>query len=165
MPAAFFPPPPPARACLYPTPRCSLEGNVEALGARKRGRRAPRKVSGPLPPALLTNAFANPLEVCAAGEIIMIPSRPLLQRTSLCCAKMPVSVLDDGGEVMAIAPLLSRVGSPRRLLGANIAPLVAEKRRPRRRWKYGAAGAVKRGRSEAMRHAVVLRPSLVVPLG
>ena len=24
-----------------------------------------------MPPALLTNAFANPLEVCAAGAIIM----------------------------------------------------------------------------------------------
>src|SRR5215212_5606807 len=54
---------------------------------------------------------------------------------------------------------LIRVGSPRRLLGANIAPLVAEKRRPRRRWKYGPAGAVKRGRSKAMRHAVVLQPA------
>jgi len=66
----------------------------------------------------LTNAFANPLKVCAAGTIIMTPSRPLLQHTSLCCAKMPVSVLDDGGEVMAIA-LFVRVGSPRRLLGAT----------------------------------------------
>jgi len=62
-----------------------------------------KKESGPLPPALLTNAFANSLEVCAAGAIIMIPSHPLLQRTSLCCAKMPVSILGDGGEVMAIA--------------------------------------------------------------
>ena len=25
------------------------------------------RFSGPLPPALLTNAFANPLEVCATG--------------------------------------------------------------------------------------------------
>jgi hypothetical protein len=53
--------------------------------------------------------------------------------------------MDDGGEVvMAIA--IGCIGSPRRLLGANLAPLVQEKRRPRRRWKYGAAGAVKRGR-------------------
>jgi hypothetical protein len=79
------------------------------------------KSSGPLPPALLTNAFANPLEVCAAGAIIMTPSHLLLQRTSLCCAKMPVSVLDDGGEAMAIA--IGDAGSPRRLLGANLAPL------------------------------------------
>jgi len=62
-----------------------------------------KKEFGPLPPALLTNAFANPLEVCAAGAIIMIPSRLLLQRKSLCCAKMPGSCLDDGGEGMAIA--------------------------------------------------------------
>src|SRR5215216_3189514 len=33
----------------------------------------------------------------------MIPSRLLLQRKSLCCAKMPGSCLDDGGEGMAIA--------------------------------------------------------------
>src|SRR5215213_10958459 len=74
------------------------------LWAPPRPRRRSRvwiwrdKSSGPLPPALLTNAFANPLEVCAAGAIIMTPSHLLLQRTSLCCAKMPVSVLDDGGE-------------------------------------------------------------------
>ena len=65
-----------------------------------------------MPPALLTNDFANPLEVCAAGAIIMTPSRPLLQRTSLCCAKMPVSVLDDGGEVMAIARWSRRFSPP-----------------------------------------------------
>ncbi len=86
------------------------------------------KGTGPLPPALLTNAFANPLEVCAAGAISMTHSRPLLQRTSLCCAKMPGSCLDDGGEVMAIA--IGCIGSPRRLLGANLAPLVQEKREP-----------------------------------
>src|SRR5215216_369252 len=103
--------------------RCSPRGNVEVLGARRRGRRAPRKVSGPLPPALLTNAFASPLEVCAAGATIMTPSHLLLQRTSLCCAKMPASVLDDGGEVMAIAHWCT--GSPRRLLGANLALLSA----------------------------------------
>src|SRR5215216_1631006 len=38
-------------------------------------------------------------------------------------------------------------------------PLVQEKRRPRRRWKYGAAGVAKRGRSTAIRHEDVLRPS------
>ena len=65
-----------------------------------------------LPPALLTNAFANPLKVCAAGVIIMTPIRPLLQRTSLCCAKMRMSVLDDGGEVMAIAIGVYRVSPP-----------------------------------------------------
>src|SRR5215213_5585206 len=48
------------------------------------------KSSGPLPPALLTNAFANPLEVCAAG---------------------------------AITIAIGDAGSPRRLLGANLAPL------------------------------------------
>jgi hypothetical protein len=67
---------------------------VRAAGAIKEGpEELKKKESGPLPPALLTNDFANPLEVCAAGEIIMTPSRPLLQRTSLCCAKMPGSIL------------------------------------------------------------------------
>src|SRR5215217_9039903 len=126
--------------------RCSLEGNVEALGARKRGRRAPRKVSGPLPPALLTNAFANPLEVCAAGEIIMTPSRPLLQLTSLFVLRCLAPNERRGGNGNS----LWCIGSPRRSLGANLASLVQEKRRPRRRWKYGAAGAAKRGRSILM---------------
>src|SRR5215204_1100821 len=76
---------------------CSLEGNLVSLSVGERGAGVSR-FSGPLPPALLTNAFANPLEVCAAGAIIMTPSRPHLQRTSLCCAKMPASCLDDGGE-------------------------------------------------------------------
>src|SRR5215218_8307892 len=89
---------------LAPGSRRSLERNLTPLGTRKRGRKFliwRDKSSGPLPPALLTNAFANPLEVCAAGAISMIHSRPLLQRMSLCCAKMPGSCLDDGGEVMA----------------------------------------------------------------
>ena len=77
-------------------------GNLAPLSVGERGAGEPG-YSGPLPPALLTNAFANPLEVCAAGAIIMTPSRPLLQRTSLCCAKIPVSIVDDGGEVMATA--------------------------------------------------------------
>src|SRR5215217_7855151 len=54
--------------------RRSLERNLARLGTRKRGRKFliwRDKRSGPLPPALLTNAFANPLEVCAAGAIIM----------------------------------------------------------------------------------------------
>jgi hypothetical protein len=84
----------------------------------KRGRRLYERISGPLPPALLTNAFANPFEVCAAGAIIMTPSRPFLQRLSLCCAKMSLSFLDDGGEVMAIA------------IGAQVLP-AAVKSQPR----------------------------------
>ena len=95
---------------LYPSIEgcnpCDLcRGPLHIRGRKKRGRKFlvwRDKSSGPLPPALLTNAFANPLEVCAAGAIIMTPSRPRLQRTSLCCAKMPGSCLDDGGEVMAI---------------------------------------------------------------
>src|SRR5215212_10453514 len=108
--------------------RRSLERNLARLGTRKRGRKFliwRDKRSGPLPPALLTNAFANPLEVCAAGATIMTPSHLLLQLTSLFCAKMPGSVLDDGGEVMAIVHCDCSLGSPRRLLGANIAPLGA----------------------------------------
>ena len=61
------------------------------------------KGTGPLPPALLTNAFANPLEVCAAGGYHYDTSPPLLQQLSLYCAKMPVSIVDDGGQVMATA--------------------------------------------------------------
>ena len=45
------------------------------------------RFSGPLPPALLTNAFANPLEVCAAGVIIML------------LPKTPDKRGDPGGEV------------------------------------------------------------------
>jgi len=71
------------------------------------------RFSGPLPPALATNAFANPLEVCAAGAIIMPPSRPLLQRTSLCCAKMPLSI---GRRRGGNGNSQSVYGSPRRLL-------------------------------------------------
>ena len=56
------------------------------------------KGTGPLPPALLTNAFANPLEVCAAEGNHYDTSPPLLQQLSLCCAKMPLSILDDGGQ-------------------------------------------------------------------
>src|SRR5215218_1882877 len=74
------------------------------------------KSSGPLPPALLTNAFANPLEVCAAGAIIMTPSHLLLQRTSLCCAKMPLSI----GRRWGGNGIRPSIGSPRRLLGANL---------------------------------------------
>ena len=99
---------------LAPGSRRSLERNLARLGTRKRGRKFliwRDNRSGPLPPALLTNAFANPLEVCAAGAIIMTPSYLLLQRTSLCCAKMRMSVLDDGGEVMAKA--IGCIGSPR----------------------------------------------------
>ena len=71
------------------------------------------KGTGPLPPALLTNAFANPLEVCAAGGNHYHTSPPLLQQLSLCCAKMPESIVDDGEEVMATANWCA--GSPRRL--------------------------------------------------
>src|SRR5215218_9824793 len=59
---------------LAPGSRRSLERNLARLGTRKRGRKFliwRDNRSGPLPPALLTNAFANPLEVCAAGAIIM----------------------------------------------------------------------------------------------
>ena len=115
---------------LYPSARgcnpCSLNwGSLLVRGRRKRGRRFliwTDKSSGPLPPALLTNAFANPLEVYVAGAISMTHSRPHLQLASLCCAKMPASVLDGGGEVMTIVHDCS-LGSPRRLLGANLAPL------------------------------------------
>src|SRR5215203_7047149 len=65
---------------------------------------------------------------------------------------------DDGGEVMAIANRC--MGLPAALLGASLAPLVQEKRRPRRRWKYGAAGAAKRGRSKAIGREDGLRPSM-----
>jgi hypothetical protein len=47
-----------------------LRGNLAPLSVGERGAGVSR-FSGPLPPALLTNAFANPLEVCAAGAIIM----------------------------------------------------------------------------------------------
>jgi len=112
--------------CLYPKPPASLARLLEAgllaqclvtgrrtytyvffgkgalcyvyppgpVGARKRGRR--RGVLRPLAPGGW-EYWGN-----ATGAISMTPSRPPLQRTSLCCAKMPVSVLDDGGEVMAI---------------------------------------------------------------
>ena len=70
------------------------------------------RFSDPLPLALLTNAFANPLEVCAAGAISMTPSHLLLQRTSLYCAKIPASIVDDGGEVMATAIGVYRVSPP-----------------------------------------------------
>ena len=66
-----------------------------------------------------------------------------LQRTSLCCAKMRMSVLDDGGEVMAIA--IGCIEAPRRLLGAKLAPLVQEKRRPRPCVYSEVAGAMKEG--------------------
>src|SRR5215212_3744034 len=99
--------------------RRSLERNLARLGTRKRGRKFliwRDKRSGPLPPALLTNAFANPLEVCAAGAIIMTPSHLLLQRTSLCCAKMPLSI----GRRWGGNGIRPSIGSPRRLLGANL---------------------------------------------
>ena len=81
-----------------------------------------------MPPALLTNAFANPLEVCAAGAIIMTPRRPLLQRTSLCCAKMSLSIMDDGGVVDGNSHWCA--GSPRRLLEANLMPIGAREEGP-----------------------------------
>src|SRR5215217_8420197 len=60
---------------LYPSIEgcnpCDLcRGPLHIRGRKRRGRKFliwRDKSSGPLPPALLTNAFANPLKVCAAG--------------------------------------------------------------------------------------------------
>ena len=68
------------------------------------------RFSGPLPPALLTNAFANPWGgVCAAGGKHYDTSLPFLQRLSLCCANMALSFLDVGGEVNGNSPIRAQV--------------------------------------------------------
>jgi hypothetical protein len=46
---------------------------------------------------------------------------------------MAVSIVDDGGEVMAIVHGSRRFSPPP--VRSNLAPLVQKKRRPRRRWK------------------------------
>jgi hypothetical protein len=96
-------------------------GQPRASACTIRGAGVSR-FSGPLPPALLTNAFANPLEVCAAGATIMTPSYLLLQRTSLYCAKMPLSI---GRRRGGNGNSHWCIGSPRRSLGANLALLSA----------------------------------------
>src|SRR5829696_7618896 len=58
--------------CREPRQKGKLDLDLAPLSVGERGAGVSR-FSGPLPPALLTNAFANPLEVCAAGAIIMTP--------------------------------------------------------------------------------------------
>jgi molecular chaperone DnaK (HSP70) len=61
-----------------------------------------------------------------------------LGTTNSCVAVLeggdPVVITSSEGE-RTTPSVVASIGSPRCLLGANLAPLAKEKRRPRRRWK------------------------------
>ena len=87
--------------CREPRQKGKLDLDLAPLSVGER-RAGVSRFSGPLPPALLTNAFANPLEVCAAGAIIMTLATFVCNVRHFVVLRCPCPS-DDGGEVMAIA--------------------------------------------------------------